>query len=106
MANNRPFVTDSAAKSEREQHTAGEVWGDVFWDVRVILGRQPNSAKCETADKILLVSRTTLNLDPYATLDVRFAQNIVQNVHQSISADLADKVRDAFAQWRLSLPRQ
>ena len=77
------------------------MWGGVFWDIRTILGC--NSAKCETADKIILVSWAGLNVaDP--AVEVEYAKNIVQNVRQSVGTDKEIMVRDAFARRRLLLP--
>jgi hypothetical protein len=103
LANKRPFVTDSAGASEQEQHSAGEVWSGVFWDIRRLFGCQDNSAKCETADKILLTSWSTTSVEPVATADVRLAQSIVQNIRESGNVDQAGKAREAFARRGLRL---
>jgi hypothetical protein len=101
LVNKRPFVSDSGSDAEKELHSAGEVWGGIFWDIRTILGC--NSAKCETADKIILDSWAGLNVyDP--AVDLGYAKNIVQNVRQSVGPDKEILVRDAFARRRLSLP--
>ena len=103
LANKRPFVTDSAGANEQEQHNAGEVWSGVFWDIRRIFGCKDDSAKCETADRILLASWSTMSVEPVATADVRFAQNLVQKIRESGNVDQADKAREAFARRGLRL---
>jgi hypothetical protein len=103
--NKLSFPKDSSNDIEKEPHKAGEAWGGVFWDVRTILGCRGDTAKCETADKILLASWKRLTIAPPAeTIDVRFAQDIVRNVQQSVRSDQAGNVRDAFAKRGLTLP--
>jgi hypothetical protein len=94
LLNKRPFVKDSA--SAPEPHDAGEVWGGVFWDIRSIFGCKSDAAKCSDADKIILAAWKTTEIDPPATMDVRLARSIVENVRQSSGNDQADKVRAAF----------
>ena len=98
LVNKRSFPVGSGTEfpEKHEHHDEGEIWGGAFWDIRTALGCK-NSARCETADKIVLASWTALDLKPLETVDLRLAQQIVQNTRQSVGADQADKVRNAFA---------
>ena len=97
LVNKRSFPVGSGTDSQmHEMHDEGEIWGGAFWDIRTALGCK-DSARCETADKIVLASWTALDLKPLETVDLRLAQQIVQNIRQSAGADQADKVRNAFA---------
>jgi|HubBroStandDraft_6_1064221.scaffolds.fasta_scaffold183739_2 F0F1-type ATP synthase membrane subunit b/b' len=105
LTNKRLFVKDSADVMEQEEHGAGEVWGGMFWNMRTILGCKLESAGCSTADTLLFQTWTSLDVNPVANIDVRFAQGVVQNIRQSLGQDKADKVRDAYEQRGLALPR-
>ena len=97
LVNKRSFPAGSGTDPQmHEMHDEGEIWGGAFWDIRTALGCK-DSARCETADKIVLASWTALDLKPLETVDLRLAQQIVQNIRQSAGADQADKVRNAFA---------
>jgi hypothetical protein len=97
LLNNRQFVEGL------EPHDAGEVWGGVFWEMRRILNCKDDIAKCPTADAILLATWNALEIEPDATVDVRFAQRLIQSILDSAGADQAGKVRDAFARRGLLL---
>jgi hypothetical protein len=103
LANNRSFVADSASPLELEMHTAGEVWGGVFWEIRGLLGCKDNTVGCVATDKIVLASWTALNLAPLGSVDVRLAQSVVKNVRESFGAELAGKVHEAFSRRGLVL---
>jgi hypothetical protein len=110
FANSRPFATDASPvvappdTPSTEPHNAGETWGGVFWDIRRIVGCKDVTEKCPTADHVLLDSWVNLTIEPGATADVRIAQDIIQRIQRSGSADQAAQVRESFKRRGLSLP--
>lgn len=96
LVNRRPFPKDTNSADFRDPHDAGEVWGGIFWDIRSIFGCRSDAAKCPEADSIILATWKATEIDPYRTMDVRFARGIIEKVRQSVGADQADKVRAAF----------
>jgi fungalysin metallopeptidase (M36) len=103
MANNRPFVGDSADLREQEMHALGEVWAGVLWELREMLGCKPDSSKCLASDKIVFESWNGFKLEPTENLDKRFEQELVQRVEEAFGAAEAGEIREAFTRRGLAL---
>jgi hypothetical protein len=86
LTTKRRFVTSADGPMMTEQHHAGEVWAAAAWDLRIILGCPEGIPKCPTADKIILESWKDLSFNPAETVDVRFAENIVNNVQTTVGS--------------------
>jgi hypothetical protein len=111
LTNKRRFATASDpnhapySQPSTEPHAAGESWGGAGWDLRTMLGCKSDVARCAAADRILLVSWRKLSVEPEATIAMRFAQLILDNVRTEFGSDQANQAGDIFRARGLDLPR-
>jgi hypothetical protein len=102
LDNNRLFVADSAGHNEKEQNSAGEVWGGALWDVRTILSCKADIPKCERADQIILGSWTAIDL-ANANPSLRFVETLIKKIRDAAGTDPAGKARAMFERRGLQL---